>query len=268
MLYIYNYQTSPNMKYKSIVLILLFSVKIVCGQKDLKSAEKMFGQEQYNNALELYKKAFTQAKPDQQPLIMFRTAECYRLINEYKQAEESYIKAMKAGYTDPKAILYLAEVQRSQGKYDEAIAEYNKYKEAAPSDPLGQYGIKSCEIAQKWTKSPNGFKIENITSINTKDNELLPSYADKKFNRLYFTSTRPGIAKSTTEDGINNSDLFETQIDKSNKWSVPVALPEPVNSKQSEGGSAVSRKVEMLFFSRCDNQSKNSQRMDQAVCVG
>jgi peptidoglycan-associated lipoprotein len=246
------------MKHKLIILILMFSVKSFYGQKDFKSAEKLFGLELYNGALELYKKALPQAKPDQQPIIMFKTAECYRMIGDYSEAEQWYTKTIKAGYTDPVARFYLAEALKSEGKFEEALAEYTTYKTDAPSDPRAQDGFKSCELAQKWTQNPTSFKLENV-AFNTKEDDFAPAYADRKYNKLNFASTRQGISKSQTDDGKNNSDLFESQLEKG-KWSAPVVMPEPVSTKYNEASCAVSRKGELLFFTRfIDNESKNSQ---------
>ena len=76
-------------------------------------ADKAFASREYFNAIELYKKAYTKVKKkDEKALVIFKTAECYRLIGDNKQAEAWYTKAIKANYSDPKAYLYLANAKK------------------------------------------------------------------------------------------------------------------------------------------------------------
>ncbi|MBA3972580.1 MAG: OmpA family protein, partial [Bacteroidetes bacterium] len=175
-------------------------------------------------------------------------------------AEAWYIKAIKANYTDPVAKLYLADAKKAQEKYNEALIEYNNYKKEVPSDPRGEDGAKSCELAQKWKDGATRYKVENVALINTKDPDFAPSYADKKYNKLYFTSMRPGVLGGTTEDptiGEFYSDIFETLMDKNGKWNTPTSLPAPLNSKDNEGLSSVSKKGDVMFFTRCMVDKKN-----------
>lgn len=248
-----------------LAIILFFSTAAVAQKNFSKDADKAFDNKEYFNAIELYKKAYTKAKKkEDKALIIFRTAECYRLINDNKQAEAWYIKAIKANYTDAKAQLYLADAKKAQEKYNEALIEYNNYKKAVPSDPRGEDGAKSCELAQKWKDSPTRYKVENLAQINTKDPDFCPMYADKKYNKIYFTSMRPGVAGSTIDatNGELYSDIFETSMDKNGKWSTPTALPEPINTKDNEGLSAITKKGDMLIFTRCSVE-KNKEMFNQ-----
>jgi peptidoglycan-associated lipoprotein len=237
-----------------LALTLLFSATAVAQKNFSKDADKAFESKEYFNAIELYKKAYTKAKKkDEKARIVFMTAECYRNIGDMKQAEAWYVKAIKANYTEPKAKLYLADSKKAQEKYNEALIEYNNYKKEVPSDPRGEDGAKSCELAQKWKDAPTRYKVENVALINTKDPDFAPSYADKKYNKLYFTSMRPGVVGGSTDptNGENYSDIFETMMDKNGKWSTPTSLPEPLNTKDNEGLSFVSKKGDMIFFTRC-----------------
>ena len=238
-----------------LALALLFSSAAVAQKNFSKDADKAFDNKEYFNSIELYKKAYTKAKKkEDKAFIIFRTAECYRMVGDNKQAEAWYIKAIKAGYTDPIAELYLADSKKAQEKYNEALIEYNNYKKAVPSDPKGENGAKSCELAQKWKDNPTRYKVENLALVNSKDPDFSPMYTDKKYNKIYFTSMRPGVTGGTTVDGTigeSYSDIFETQMDKNGKWSTPTALGEPINTKDNEGLTASTKKGDMLFFTRC-----------------
>jgi len=242
------------MKYKSLFLVILvFSLKFSFGQKSFKSAEKAFQQGQFFDALEDYKKANAEAKAeDQKALISFKMGECYRFTGDYKQAEECYANAVKANYTDNKVLLYLADAKKSLGKYDDAMVDYGAYQKAEPSDKEGKDGAKSCELAKKWYTNPTRYKVENVGSINTAEPDFFPSYADKKYNKLYFISSRSGVTGKNINpvNGKTASDIFETQLEKNGSWSTPVPLPELINTKEIEEGGAVTKKADLLFFTR------------------
>lgn len=246
----------------TFVVTLLFSANVMAQKNFSVDADLAFNNKQYFNAIELYKKAYTKAKKkEEKATIIFTIAECYRLTGDNKQAEAWYVKAVKANYTDPLAKLYLADAKKALEKYDEALIEYTNYQTEAPSDPRGENGIKSCELATKWKENPTRYKVENMTLINSKDPDFCPTYADKKHNKLYFTSMRPGVTGGAFDGSLGEfySDIFETQMDKNGRWSTPAPLPPPVNTKDNEGLSAMTRKGDLLVFTRCmAEKNKNS----------
>ena len=58
--------------------------------------------------------------------ILYKTAECYRGIGDNKQAEVFYAKAIKGKYADPICQLKLADSVKANGRYNDAIIEYDK----------------------------------------------------------------------------------------------------------------------------------------------
>jgi peptidoglycan-associated lipoprotein len=241
-------------------LTVAFLVTIVCSvnvmaQKNFAvDADVAFKNRQYFNAIDLYKKAYTKAKKkEDKATIIFTIAECYRLTGDNKQAEAWYTKAIKSNYTDPKAKLYLADSKKAQEKYNEALTEYTNYQTEAPSDPRGENGIKSCQLATKWKENPSRYKVDNLTLVNSKDPDFCPTYADKKYNRLFFTSMRPGVTGGEFDGTIGEfySDIFETQMDKNGRWSTPSSIGGPIDTKDNEGLTSMTKKGDMLVFTRC-----------------
>lgn len=252
------------------VIVLAFSG---AAQKNyLKDADLAYDNHQYFSAIELYKQAYVKVKKgDTKAKILYRTADSYKQINDLKGAETYFNKAIKAKYPDPAAILELADVLKEQGKYPEAIVEYNNYKKEVPSDPRGENGAKSCELAQQWKDAKNTpesrFKVENMALINSKESDFSPAYADKKFTTLYFTSTREGGAGGPDNvTGTNHSDVYETKLDKNGKWSTPTGLATTVVSKINEGSVAVAKKGDVMFMTRCGEQKGKQPKCQLYVC--
>ena len=235
------------------IVMLLFSARVSAQKNFLRDAEKAYNSKEYFAAIDLYKKAYSKASKKTKPEILFKTADCYMHVLDYKQAEAYFDKAIKAKYPDPLAILYLAEMKKMQEKYAEAITQYNNYKKEVPSDKRGEDGAKSCELAQKWKDNPTRYKVENMQQINTKDWDYAPSYADKKYTTLYFSSTREGVVGGTIDPnlGENYADIFETKVDKNGKWSTPTGLPAPLSSKYNDAADEMNKKGTTMYFTRC-----------------
>ena len=243
----------------SFVFFAAFSFAALAQKNFFKEAEKSFDLKEYYGAIDMYKKAYTkEKKAEKKAKILFKTAECYRHINQIKEAESFYSKAIKANYPDPMSYFYIGTIKKEEKLYNEAIAEFENYKKANPSDKRAEDEIKSCELAQKWVDGPTRHKVENMAMFNSKQEDFAPTFSDKKYTTLIFTSTREG----SIGDGVDgttgelHSDLFETKMDKNGKWSTPSDLGAPINSKYNEGAACVAKKGDFIVFTRCDEQKK------------
>ena len=237
------------------ILCVVFCTEVKAQKNFLKDAEKAFSQKEYFKATELYKSAYPKAPKNKKAYILFKTAECYRSINDQRQAEVYYGKCIKAHYdqVDADAQKYFADAKKVQGKYADAIIEYTKYKRLVPSDRSGEDGIQSCVLAQKWIADPTHFIVDNMVQINTKEWDYAPSYADKKYNTLIFSSTRNGITGDKIDIGAGQlyADLFTTHLDNKGKWSTAIPLPTPVNSEVNEAADVIAKKSNVMYFTRC-----------------
>jgi peptidoglycan-associated lipoprotein len=236
----------------TLAFTALFAVVSFAQKNFLKEADKFYELKEFFKAIDLYKNAYAkEKKADKKARILFRTAECYRHINQIKEAETYYAKAIKAKYPDPISYFYIGEIKKEQKLYNEAVAEYENYKKEVPGDPIVENRIKSCELAQKWVDAPTRHKVENMALFNSKEADFCPSFADKKHNKLMFTSTRQGAMGSVDEStGQTHSDLFETTLDKNGKWSTPTPIGAPINTEVNEGSAVVSKKGDLMILSR------------------
>ena len=248
----------------SIVFIfigLLCSTTLFAQKNFTKDADLAFKSESYFSAIDLYKKAYTkEPSKSKKAEILFRIAECYRYIVDIKQAETWYKKAIKAKYPDPITYLHLANVLKSQEKYEEALEKYNSYLKEKPGDPVGKMGAESCKLAKEWIDNPTRHNVQNMVFLNSKQYDFSPTFADKKHKSIIFTSTREGSTGSTADDrtGENFSDLYYSQVDNKGKWSVPTLLNEEINSASNEGSAALNKRCNILYFTRCGYEKKKS----------
>ncbi|MSP68965.1 MAG: hypothetical protein EXR20_01690 [Bacteroidetes bacterium] len=244
----------------TVFLMIAFVMNADAQKNYIRDADKAFESQQYYNASDLYKKGMAKIKNKQEKArIMFQIGESYRMMMDWKLAESWYSKAIKAKHNNDKMYLYFAEAQKINMKYDEAITAFQEYQKLVPSDPAGENGIKSSELAQKWKDAPTRYVVDNMAQINSKDYDFSPTYGDKKHTALVFTSKREGQTGSKIDpiSGTMYSDLFETKVDKNGKWSTPSVIQGEVNSALgNEGASCVNKKGDKIYFTRCEQLKK------------
>ncbi|MGE4289271.1 MAG: OmpA family protein [Salinivirgaceae bacterium] len=221
-------------------------------QKDVTAkADKAFETGRYFEAIDLYKYAYAKARDKEQKAeIVFMTAECYRLIQDNRQAEIWFNKAIKRRYPNPIAILYLADAMRANGNYEEARVEYKNYLELVPDDNRATKGLESCELALEWMENPTRYKVVNMYYFNSRQSDYGPAYAKDDFSQVVFTSSREGATgnKISNVTGEYYSDIFKTRVDRKGNWSEPVPLGEEVNTEFDEGAMATNDKCNTMYF--------------------
>lgn len=254
------------MKHISLILSLLIILAVkpadIYAQKNFsQQADRAYEEERYFVAIDMYKNAYNKVKnKTEKARILFRIAECYRMTNNTRQASNWYPRAVKAGYPDPIATLYSADMLKIEEKYPEAIIKYQEYQQLVPEDNRGQNGIESCELAQKWIDDPTRYVVENMKKFNSRSSDFSPYWADKKFKVIFFTSTREGSVGNGTDDwtGQSYSDLYFTVLDKKGAWSEPEPLDESVNTIYNEGTPWLNDRANLMFFTRCPIIKKQS----------
>ena len=224
-------------------------------------ADKAFEAGKYFDAVDEYKYAFAKAKDkDKKNDIMFMVAECYRMVQNSRQAEIWYRKVIKKGYSNPLATLYLADAMRAQGNYEDAMKEYQNFIKLDPSDDRGPAGVESCASAIEWMGQPTRYKIENMHYFNSKFSDFGICYAKDDYSMVIFTSSREGCTggKISGVTGEYYCDLFRSRVDRKGKWSEPQPLEEIINTTYEEGMPCTNKKCNTLYFTSFrEDKNKN-----------
>ncbi|GAB4300451.1 MAG: OmpA family protein [Marinilabiliales bacterium] len=248
------------MKTFSLLIIIIFFVSFRnpanCQKitKDEEKAIEAFDLGEYAEAIELYRVAYAKSSPARKAEIVFRTGICYMKLNEPKSAEQWFRKAIQVKYPDPICVLYHADAMKMNGKFEEAMAEYQRYKKLVPNDPRADIGVESCKLAAEWKNNPTRYQVENMTFFNDRARDFSPVYAKGDYKTIYFSSNREGSKGNGTHKvtGAGFFDLWSTTIDRKGKWSVPTPIEgETINTEDDEGASSLNLKGNTLYFTRC-----------------
>ena len=240
----------------SLMTVLMLLSTSAMAQKDYTAeADMAFKYGSYYDAIELYKQAYTkEKKAEVKKRILNNIGMAYYYMQDNEQAITWLGNAIKAGYEDDEAKLFLADAQRKSGKLDEATATYQDYLEDHPESKKAKTGAESCKLAQEWKDNPTRWEVQPDPLLNSKQADFSPAWADRKNEAILFTSTREGSVGGGT-DGITGqsfSSIWYTQQDKKGKWMVPTALGENINTAEAnEGAPALNDRYNTLYFTRC-----------------
>ncbi len=190
-------QKLPMMTMKKILFgILIMIAAQAFGQTRqayLDAAETAFESKDYYSALHYYK---TVLEFSEDIAVLYKTAESARLFNAYKVAEENYkkVKELQKNGEFPLTTYWLADMQKQQGKYMEAKANYQLYlSENELDNPYftesARKQIEDCDWAVDQQDSIKEFvTIEHLGGhINTPFSEFGPVQLG---DTLYYSSLR------------------------------------------------------------------------------
>ena len=249
-----------------IIPCLLFISTLAFGQVDVlvKEADNAFENEAYFEAIDMYKKAYSKEnKADEKARMLFRIAESYRKILDYDQEIIWYNKALTSQYDEPKIYLYLARAYHHQGDFDQAIANYTKYNQRT-SDPAGKAGLATAELAKEYRDNPTRYIVQNEILLNSPEYDFSPAWASEDYSTIYFSSSRQGAqgVEIDKRTGESYQDLFFATRDKKGKWSEPERLTYRVNTIHNEATPLLTKKLDMMFFTRCESTKDENKGCD------
>lgn len=260
------------MKPRHFIIFLLVGLS-VSGYAQRRSltelADEAFESKQYTTAVDLYKKAYTKVKGNRQEKnrIMFQQAECYRFMDDKKQAIKTYQRLVKAKYytVQPKIFLHMADFQKFYSDWDAAEYNYKEYLKLVPDDALAQRRLQSIALAKKWIDNPTRHQIKEQKDVNTEWNEWAPRFIGfDQWEELTFTSSRPAGEDKDERDvwtGEYFSNIYTTAKQKNGDLGEPSLISiDQVNTDANEGELVIVRgeKTQNVYFSRC-NIKKNKQ---------
>ena len=246
-----------------LILILLLLMVAGCmsnlsaQDRRVERAEKAFELRQYHEAIDLYRRAYDRVRRndrEEATRLMFKVALCYRYTNQHRMAEAWFNRAVRAGYDDPEALLFLADAMMMNEKYGEALERYREFTDLVPDDWRGPRGIASVELALELQDKPSQYEVDEIRILNSRQDDYTAAFGDHRGSTLIFASSRDNALGDHEDPWTGNqpTSFFVSQQDRAGDWNRPVLLDEgPVNTEFNEGAPSVNLDATEMFFTRC-----------------
>ncbi|MCL2131075.1 MAG: OmpA family protein [Lentimicrobiaceae bacterium] len=256
-----------------LALMLVVNVSAFAQKTPAEAADKAFNTFQYTVAADLYKKAYKKIRnnPVERRRVLYRMAECYYISENLKSAEQQYLRLEKMNYQkdNPSILLRLADIYRIRKDYPKALKYYERYQEARPKDPRSADRIEACKTAPLWINNPTRHEVENMKKFNSPGEDWSPMWGNSKETELVFTSSREGSTGKQTDawTGGAFSDLYQSTKPKSKtvdfpgEWSTPILFDNTgaINTPANEGEASFNDKGTTIYFTRCPREKKEVQ---------
>lgn len=225
--------------------------------KKTKIAKQLVKEGSYYNAAEYYEDVL-KAKPDKVKII-HELAEINRSLRDYKAAEKYYtLEIEKVGDKWPNSKFFLGQMQKMNGKYDDARTTFKEYlkqkldKNDISYKSLAKTEIIGCDSSAAWLANPNKIKVTHEEGFV---NNVLTDFAPKPMsgNRLLYSSLKSDTAINVTKsDHDYYAKLFIATRDGKN-WKDDTKLSYPPNDAKTHVGNGVfSTDEKTLYYTKCD----------------
>jgi len=252
--------------FKSIlVLFVCLSLGTLANaqNKKIQEADSEFAGQGYEAAAKLYRAEVAKIKnPDEKGRVFYNMAECYRHTKRYNASLEFYDKAIIAKYDKKTADVYLnyGLALQELGRLEDAIVQYNKYKERGGNAALADMRIQTCINAKTEGKKSDKsrYVATNVEKLNSAEEDFGLAYASKKWDEFVFTSSRKESMGSKVSP-INGDDLKDVYFVKMDKKFTFQGAAHPVlvvNTEGNEATGSFDKDYKTLFFTRCGYEPK------------
>ena len=191
--------------------------------------------------------------------IMDALAQAYLLIRDYDRAQKMFLNAYTTNVEKaPTALYYHAQMQKSNGIYDSAKVNFQKFKKEYKGSEKGikkqaTKEIVFCDSVQKMINIEKKIIITHLDStINKVNTEGAPVNIDE--NTLIFTSLRTDKKEYIIEDDTAKTIKRKLYVAKrnNNEWKFGGEYGDNLNEVSFNTGNACfSPDRKRIYFTRC-----------------
>lgn len=224
--------------------------------KQTEKADKLFETYQYVAAIDEYLKIAESKKADN--YVYKQLADSYYNVYNTAEAAKWYAKAVVKSQ-DGETFYRYAQTLKSQGKYQEANAQMDKFASLMPTDQRAKDHKANPNYIPTLADKTKLFNSKE-TKINSKDQSDFGAVLTND-NTLYFASTRNTSNKTDKWNNQPYLDIFSSTLNPNGTLSEPQKVEE-LNTPYHDGPVTVSADGTTMFFAR-DGHSEGVYEKDK-----
>lgn len=218
-------------------------------------ADKLYANAEYYRAITAYKKSIQSNDVPTRRESLVRLGNCYRILNEYAKAADSYQAAIALGGVPSETYYDYGMVLKSLQRYAEALASLKLYIQANPTDNRAINALKSCAEITSLQNKPQEYTLKNIEGINTKSSEFC---AYGMGNSLVYTGEKQADMVEYTKNELNGQPYLSVLYATQNKdsYGKPKSYSKKVNTTYHDGPASFSADGNTMYLTRVNYESK------------
>lgn len=240
----------------TFIIYVFLALFVSCRSAKLSDAEEKQRIGEYYEAAAIYRRVYTKTSPKKRDLrgyVAFRMAECNRMINSTAKAVSGYMNALRYDYPDSILYLRLGQMQQKNGRYADAIKNYDAYLQYDPTSVLAFNGVEGSQKALEWKKNPTRYVVKRMDKFNSRRGEFSPMLLGPDYDQLYFASSRSKDKdqKISAITGQNNNNFYVIKKDEQGNWLQPEELEDEVNTEFDEGTPSFTPDGNTMYYTYC-----------------
>jgi outer membrane protein OmpA-like peptidoglycan-associated protein len=203
---------------KAMVILGLLALALSSGAQEQLSvkqqADKLFDRYEYSKSLGLY----LEISAKNNLAINERIADCYREMNDYKNAEEWYAKVVDQPKVAKIDHYFYAEALLRNRKFSEAKEQYKLYY----TDDAAELSLKlaDCDSAALWMQHPANYILKN-TILNSQYSDWGLVF-DGKLGFIFVSDKVTNDAGTDNRTGNNWFKLYHANINQDEVSELPI----------------------------------------------
>lgn len=233
----------------------LMSFSLVAQNNDTKAADKLYSRYEYVDAAKAYQKLVDNGKGD--GYVYKQLADTYYNMFNTKEAITWYAKATET-QQDAETYFRYAQMLKSNGKYEEANKQMNKFAAMVPNDARAKAHKENPNYIPKLASKTPSYTVKSLPVSSDKSEFGAVMYD----NTLYFTSSRNA---SRRDYGWNDEpflDIYKAVLGDGGNFSEATTVTE-LNSKFHDGPVTISTDGNTIYFTS-DSFRERSFEKDKA----
>lgn len=253
----------------AIIAMVIMAIIPACRSVKLKDADDTLARGEFFEATKMYRKIYNRlTKPEERPLrgeVAYKLGTCFQRLNRPANASAAYLNAVRYGYPDSTLYLNLGEMLQANGKYAQAITEYQKYLEWKPDNRIAQMGIRGCNLALASKEKPKSrYVVKQAKLFNSRRSDFSPMYLDKNYDVLYFTTTNEKATgeKKSEITGMKKGDIWMSKKNEKGEWQRPEPAGGELNSNADEGIISFSPDSQTMYLSVAKRSETSSTSVE------
>ena len=236
----------------SISIILLALSMGGCSGPKIATADAQMKRGEYFEASKTYRKIYNNLKANQRSTrgeVAYKMGEAHRMLSQYARAAAAYQNAIRYGYPEADAHLYLAQSLHAEGKYVPAIRAYEEYLMQNPDSEEAKVGLKGAQMAQSLKENPTRYIVRNAKNFNSRRADFAPMFNGEI---LYYTTTNDKVTGTQTSEitGMKKSDIWMVSKNEQGLWQRPEPVEGELNSELDEGIISFSPDGETMYLTK------------------
>ncbi|MDE6052087.1 MAG: OmpA family protein [Paramuribaculum sp.] len=266
------------MKHSGILFAIIVAISALCmtscGGAKLATADAQMARGEYFDASKTYRKIYNKLKRDERSKrgeVAYKMGEAHRKLGQYAWASAAYQNAIRYGYPEDKAQLYLAQMLQADGKYAQAARAFEEYLMLHPESEEASTGLDGAVLAQRLKEHPTRYVVKNAKLFNSRRADFAPMFNG---DVLYFTTTNEKVRGDARSEitGMKRSDIWMVKKNEQGQWQRPEAVEGDLNSEMDEGIMSFSPDGSLMYLTKARRSPSSntgveiftSQRSDAA----